>query len=65
MEQKKNKNKKIIGWKSKYFEINFSMSCQLWFHFDFFEVENYIISEVLIHNNNKKLTYSDIFNLIQ
>ena len=37
----KNKGKNI-GWESNFYDITFSMSSQLWFHFDFEDIKKFI-----------------------
>lgn len=59
--QGENKNT-ITGWKSKYFDITFSMSSQLWYRFNKNLIDKYKIHEVLINNSNNKISYSDIYN---
>ena len=58
----KNKDK-VVGWKGETFDITFSMSSQLWFHFNYESIKKYIIDEVTVDLNKSKLTYSDIFDL--
>lgn len=62
----KGKNKyKQIGWISKNMSIEFNMSSQLWFNFNFNDINEYLISTTQINKNNiKKLCYSDIIDLI-
>lgn len=57
----KNKNK-VVGWKGDYFDITFSMSSQLWFHFDFGKIKKFIIYEIYIKYKDT-LSYSDIYKL--
>jgi hypothetical protein len=57
----KNKDK-VTGWKGEYFDITFSMSSQLWFHFDFTKIKKFVIHETYINYKNT-LTYSDIYKL--
>lgn len=63
LEIKYGKNKKKVGWKSKYYDITFSMSSQLWFHFHIDDITKFIINQKTINNNRKKLRYSDIYEL--
>lgn len=57
----KNKDK-VVGWKGEYFDITFSMSSQLWFHFDFTKIKKFVIHETYIQYKNT-LSYSDIYKL--
>lgn len=53
----------VIGWESQFCKITFSMSSQLWYHFDIKHIESYKICQVQIDNNSiPKLDYSDIYN---
>ena len=52
-----------VGWETKYMSISFSMSSQLWIHFTFDDIKQYIISSITVDNSNKKLSYSDIFKI--
>jgi len=59
-------NEKQIGWKSQYFDITFSLSSQLWFHFKFEDIKRYIICQVEVNLNVlPKITYSDILTYYQ
>jgi hypothetical protein len=52
-----------VGWQSKYMDITFSMSSQLWFHFKIKDIEKYIICEVNVDPTTlPKLTYSQIYD---
>jgi len=54
----------IIGWQSKYFNITFSMSSQLWFHFNFKDIKRYVIAEVEIdRRTTPELSYGDIYRI--
>lgn len=58
----KNKNE-IIGWYSTFFDITFSMSSQLWFHFNFDEIKKYIITSTCIDLKIlPKIKYSNIYD---
>ena len=60
---KKGKHKdKIVGWQGEYFDIKFSMSSQLWFHFEFKDIKKFIICSVDI-KLGKTISYSDIFKM--
>lgn len=53
-----------IGWKSKYMDITFSMSSQLWFHIKSDDIKKYIIHSVNINMDERiRLSYSDLFNM--
>jgi len=54
---------KIVGWKSKYYDISFSMSSQLWFHFKFDDIKQYLISSVKVKICDQVLSYGDIYKL--
>ena len=50
----KNKNKQI-GWETNkidgnYISITYSLSSQLWFHLNFLNLDNFIVSKVKITN---------------
>ena len=63
---KRNHNKDtIIGWESKFCNIVFSMSSQLWYKFDIELIEKYKIHSVKIVNNNTKLKYAELYTLIK
>jgi len=52
----------VIGWVSKYCDITFSMSSQLWYKFDIKNIEKYKLYSVEIDNSKSKITYSQIYN---
>lgn len=52
----------IVGWKGKYCDIRFSMSSQLWYHFDFSQIKKFIICETFV-KYKATLQYSDIYTL--
>lgn len=54
----------IVGWESKYCNITFSMSSQLWYKFDIKNIKKYKICSVEIDNSKPKIKYSQIFNLL-
>lgn len=56
------KKDKIIGWQSDYCSITFSMSSQLWFHFNIEDIEKYKICQTEVDNSKPKLNYSQIYN---
>lgn len=61
---KTGKNKGVqVGWETKYISITFSMSSQLWIHFTFDDIKPYIASSIKVDNSNKKISYTDIFNI--
>uniref|UniRef100_A0A6C0KIN3 Uncharacterized protein n=1 Tax=viral metagenome TaxID=1070528 RepID=A0A6C0KIN3_9ZZZZ len=62
---KMKKNKDIqVGWESKYMNITFAMSSQLWFHFNYHDIKKYIIAEVEVNANQlPRLSYSEIYKL--
>jgi hypothetical protein len=58
----RSKNKgAVVGWKSKYMDITFSMSSQLWYRFDVSDISRYEIARTTVDLSSKKLTYADIF----
>ena len=61
---KKGKKKElIVGWKSIYFDITFSQSSQLWFHFSMKDIKQFIIDKTVIDMAKPTLSYTDIYNL--
>lgn len=62
--QGKNKDSQV-GWDTHNFSISFSMSSQLWFSFSFNDVKKYVIADTIVDNSTTKMSYSDIFKLIQ
>ena len=57
------KNKgNIVGWESKYCDITFSMSSQLWYKFDINEIKKYKVCQTTIDNSKSKINYSQIFH---
>lgn len=61
----KNKNKQI-GWETNkidgnYISITYSLSSQLWFHLNFLNLDNFIVSKVKI-TNIIKYDYIQLFN---
>ena len=61
---KTGKNKGVqVGWQTKYISITFSMSSQLWIHLSFDDIKPYIASSIKVDNSNKKISYTDIFNI--
>lgn len=61
---KKKSEKKIqTGWKSKYMNITFSMSSQLWFHFNIDYIRQFLITCVLVDKAIlPKITYTDVYD---
>lgn len=55
------KKGEIVGWQSKYCDITFSMSSQLWYKFDIKHIEKYEICNTTIDNSNPKITYLQIY----
>jgi hypothetical protein len=56
------KKSEIVGWESKYCDITFSMSSQLWYKIDIREIEQYKLCSTEINNGNPKINYSQIFH---
>ena len=56
------KKGEVIGWETKYCDITFSMSSQLWYKFDIEDIKKYKICSVEIDNSKPKISYSQIFN---
>jgi len=56
------KKGEIVGWESKYCDITFSMSSQLWYKIDINEIEHFKICSVVINNSKSKINYSQIFH---
>lgn len=52
----------IIGYSSKYCDINFSMSSQLWFKFNIKHIEKYKICSTEVDNSKEKINYSEIYD---
>lgn len=56
-----NKNGHQSGWYNKYMSITFSMSSQLWFHFNLSDIEQFMIHKVDIDKNiSPILSYADL-----
>nr|QOI90627.1 hypothetical protein HWQ62_00496 [Pyramimonas orientalis virus] len=62
-EKKRGRNKKIVGWKSRYMDITFSMSSQLWFRFHVSEIINYLVAKTSVELTTKTISYSDIYKI--
>jgi len=62
MGKKGKKKDQIVGWKTKYCDITFSMSSQLWYKFYIKDIEKYKVCSTEIDNNKTKINYSQIFN---
>jgi len=61
---KKGKKKdEIVGWKTKYCDITFSMSSQLWYKFNIRDIEKYKVCDTEIDNSKSKVPYSQIYHL--
>lgn len=62
----KNGKKKgeVVGWQSKYCDITFSMSSQLWYKFNIECIEKYKVCSTDVDNSKSKITYSQIFSLL-
>lgn len=56
------KKNEIVGWKSKYCDITFSMSSQLWYKFNISDIEKYEVCCTEIDNSKTKLNYSTIYD---
>lgn len=56
------KKSEIVGWESKYCDITFSMSSQLWYKIDIREIEQYKLCSTELNNGNPKINYSQIFH---
>jgi hypothetical protein len=51
-------------WKSDYMDITFSMSSQLWFHFDIRYIKQFLITSVLVNKKIlHKMSYTDIYKI--
>lgn len=56
---------RVVGWQSKYCDIRFSMSSQLWFRFNLQEIEKYLIADVDVDINKAgTYTYKEIYDRI-
>jgi len=53
-----------VGWTGKYFDINFTMSSQLWYHFNFDDIKQFVLASVTIQIPETPLTYSQIYNIV-
>ena len=51
----------VVGWESKYSDITFSMSSQLWYKFNIKDIEKYKVCSTEIDNSKSKINYSQIF----
>ncbi len=60
--QKGKKKDEVVGWKSKYCDITFSMSSQLWHKFNIGCIEKYKVCSTEIDNSKSKINYSQIFH---
>jgi hypothetical protein len=58
----KHGKKGVVGWKSDYASITFSMSSQLWFNFKIDLINKYLIHKVVVYNGAKKIKYSEIYD---
>lgn len=59
--KKGKKTNLIVGWESKYSDITFSMSSQLWYKFNIKDIEKYKVCSTEIDNSKSKINYSQIF----
>tara|TARA_B100001094_G_scaffold236008_1_gene231087 strand:+ start:264 stop:1043 length:780 start_codon:yes stop_codon:yes gene_type:complete len=62
--QQGKKKGEIVGWKSKYCDITFSMSSQLWYNFNIDCIEKYKICSTEVDNSKSKINYSQIYHSI-
>jgi len=56
------KKGEVVGWESKYCDITFSMSSQLWYKFNIRDIEKYKVCYTEIDNSKSKINYSHIYN---
>ena len=56
------KKDEIVGWKSKYCDITFSMSSQLWYKFNIRDIAKYEVCCTEIDNSKTKLNYSTVYD---
>ena len=56
------KKDEVVGWKSKYCDIAFSMSSQLWYKFNIEDIEKYKVCYTEIDNSKHKINYSQLYN---
>ena len=54
-----------VGWETDNMSISFAMSSQLWFAFKFDDVKQYVVADVVVDNSAKKMSYADIYALVQ
>lgn len=60
---KKGKKKdEVVGWKSEYCDITFSMSSQLWYKFSIDEIKKYMVCYTEVDNSKPKINYSQIYD---
>lgn len=63
---KMNKNKnEIIGWTSKYCNISFSLSSQLWYKFNIDQIKPYKLCHCTINNDKPKIDYAQVFHMFR
>lgn len=56
----------VVGWESKYSDITFSMSSQLWFHFTFNDIKKYIIYKHIVNlNEYNNISFSKFYKIIK
>ena len=59
--KKGKKTNLVVGWESKYSDITFSMSSQLWYKFNIKDIEKYKVCSTEIDNSKSKINYTQIF----
>lgn len=60
---KKGKKKdEMVGWKSDYCDITFSMSSQLWYKFNIKDIVQFKICSTGVDNKKSKINYAHIFD---
>lgn len=64
LEKKYNKQGEVVGWCSEYSSITFSMSSQLWFHFRFEDIQQFIIHQVDVCIQQNTMTFAQIYTLL-
>lgn len=57
------KKGEIVGWQSKYCDITFSMSSQLWYKFNINDIEKFKVCYTEIDNSKPKINYAYITHL--
>ena len=64
LHKKTNKRGKMTGWTSEHASISFSMSSQLWFHFNLKDIQEYILHTCQVSRKNT-ITYADMYSILQ